>query len=86
MASSKVRILTRDEQTKEKSNISAYVVWGFNYINQRRQFAYDGRYWFYQPDNRSAFMRVNPRDLPQNVVDTMARETGINEETLRRVE
>jgi hypothetical protein len=77
------RIAAIDPQTREKFSTSAYVVEAGNHLNQKRQFAFDGRYWFYQPSNRDRFQRVSPRDLPANAVSIMANYTGITEDVLR---
>lgn len=78
-----VRIVTRDPQSKEKGSINAYVVEAQNHLLQTRQFAWDGRDWFYQPDTRSPFQKVNPIDLPKNAVQIMAAYTGKTEAFLR---
>lgn len=74
----KVRIGTIDPQTKEKGSTSAYVINAKNHLLQIRQFAFDGRYWFYQPDSKSRFQKVNPMDLPENAVTIMADLTGFS--------
>lgn len=79
---SKTRILTIDPKSKEKTGTSAYVVTGQNHLLQKRQFAFDGRDWFYQPTTRSPFQKVNPMDLPENVVETMVAHTGLSREAL----
>lgn len=79
---SKIRILTQDTQSKEKTGMIAYVVTGQNHLLQKRQFAFDGRDWFYQPTTRSPFQKVNPNDLPENVVEAMMAHTGFDRETL----
>lgn len=62
----KTRILIQDRRTKEKTGTSAYVVWGQNHLMQRRQFAFDGRHWYYQPTTRSPFILADG-DIPDNV-------------------
>jgi hypothetical protein len=79
----KSRIGVIDPRTEEWWSTTAYVVEAKNHLLQMRQFAYDGRRWFYQPDNRSRFQEVNPRDLPEAVVAVMASFTGISAEKLR---
>jgi hypothetical protein len=80
---SKSRIGTIDHRSKECGSTTAYVVEAKNHLLQMRKFAYDGRRWFYQPDNRSRFPEVNPSDLPQGVIAVMASYTGISAEALR---
>jgi hypothetical protein len=76
----KQRIVVKDGDT---SSTAAYVVTGQNHLLQKRQFAFDGRKWFYQPDNRSKFQPVNAMDVPENVVNLMHAETGITVDVLR---
>lgn len=71
-----LRIVTTDGAT------GAYVVWGLNHLLQSRQFAFDGRYWFYQPTTSSKFQKVNSRDLPDNVVVGMMNLTNKSREEL----
>ena len=65
------KIGVRDPQTKERGQVTAYVVWGQNHLLQKRQFAWDGRYWYYQPTTRDPFQKVNGMDLPDNVLAAM---------------
>ncbi len=58
-----------------KGSTTAWVVWGYNHLNQRRQFAYDGRTWYYQPTTRENFIPA-AGDIPQNVLGNMASEHG----------
>jgi hypothetical protein len=73
----KTRIGTLDGST------SATVIEAFNHLMQRRQFAWDGRYWFYQPSSREKFRKVNPMDVPDNAVNRMAEATKLTPERLR---
>ncbi len=66
-----VHIGTVDTRTGEKGSTPAWLVWGHNYLNQRRRFAYDGVRWFYQPTTRSRFREVSERDIPCNVREAM---------------
>ncbi len=50
---------------------TAWVIWGQNYLLQKRQFAFDGVVWFYQPTTRSKFMVVSEGDVPQGVRTAM---------------
>lgn len=79
----KARILTIDLQTKEKGSTTAHVVWGQNRLLQRRQFAWEGRDWLYQPSLRSPFQKVSASEVPDSVVQLMAAETGKPVEVLR---
>lgn len=63
---------------------TGYVCWSHNHLLQRRQFAFDGRLWFYQPDNRSKFRRVNPSDMPEAVWSDMANHLGITVDDLKQ--
>ena len=65
---------------------TGYVIWAHNHLNQRRQFAFDGRYWFYQPTTRSSFIKVNPRDLPKNAVSAMSDHAGMDMSALLKTE
>ena len=67
----------------KNGSTTAYVVWGQNHLLQRRQFAWDGRQWYYQPTTRSPFQPVNGMDVPDNVVQTMAAKTGRDVSQLR---
>ncbi len=62
---------------------TAYVVEAQNHLLQKRQFAFDGVFWFYQPDSRSPFQKVNTMDVPDNAVKIMAAHTGFSEDKLR---
>lgn len=73
----KVRIGVVDQASKVRSSIGAWVIWGHNYLHQRRQFAYDGRYWFYQPTIRSAFQEIGAEWIPPAVVEAMAHHIGL---------
>lgn len=78
--SKKQRIITTEGTT------SAYVVTGLNHILQKRQFAWDCRYWYYMPDSRSKYQKVNPMDVPDNVVNLMSDHSGYSVEALRAVD
>lgn len=60
--SSRVRFLIEDADGK--GSTTGVVIEGSNVLNQMRQFAFDGRRYFYQKDNRAPFVEVNPRDIP----------------------
>lgn len=64
-------------------SITAHVVLGLNYLNQKRNFAYDGRQWYYQPTKRSVFQPASAPDVPLPVVRLMAEKTGRSVEDLR---
>lgn len=68
---------------KERGSVSAYVVEAQNHLLQTRNFAYDGRFWFYQPTSRGPFQQVNTADVPDNAVRIMAAYTGFSEASLR---
>ncbi len=71
----------------EGGSTTAWVVWGQNHLLQRRQFAFDGRIWFYQHKHgtkATPFEVVNSREVPANVVSLMAAESGLSEEQLRQ--
>lgn len=65
----RTRFLTKIRE--ELSSTTGTVIWGHNRLNQRRQFAFDGVQWFYQPDKRSPFVPVNGDDVPKPVKDAM---------------
>jgi hypothetical protein len=71
------RILTKDGST------TAYLVWGQNHLLQKRQFAYDGVKWYYQPSVREKFIQVNTMDVPENVIRGMSIVTGFPKERLQ---
>ncbi len=77
----KVRILTNDKGIK--GSTSAYVVWGQNRLLQRRQFAWEGRHWLYQPSTREGFRPVSASEVPEPVVQAMAKQHGLSIEMLR---
>ena len=78
----KIRFMTIDPATKETGSTTGYVVWSSNHLNQKRQFAFDGRFWYYQPTTRSNFQKVGKGDLPGVAVDAMANHTGIDKAKL----
>ncbi len=73
-----VRIGIIDERTEEKGDTHAYVIWGHNYLNQRRRFAYDGVRWFYQPTTRARFREVSARGVPLPVHEAMEAYIGVD--------
>lgn len=84
--SNKVRIgvASGDKHYTVDSSTTAYVVWGQNHLLQKRQFAFDGQRWFYQPDTRTMFIQVNPMDVPENVLSIMSAEHNFSREQLGR--
>lgn len=56
----------------EGGSTTAYVIWGQNHLLQKRQFAWDGVIWYYQPTTRSNFMVVNEQDVPLSVRNGMS--------------
>lgn len=80
----KVRIGYKDQDGT--GSTTATVITAKNHLLQIRQFAFDGRRWFYQPDTRSSFQVVNSRDVPETAVQLMANETGRTIEQLRNPE
>ena len=78
----RVRIGTIDPRTKEVGSTTAYLIEARNHLLQTRRFAFDGRYWYYQPTSTSRFQMVNVLDLPDNAVDTMSAHTGIPKDHL----
>jgi hypothetical protein len=69
-----VRIAVRSDDGA--TTTSTWVVWALNHLNQKRQFAFDGRVWYYQPTTSSLFQRVNSMDLPEAVWHVMSAHTG----------
>jgi hypothetical protein len=61
----KKHILTKDREGKGLT--SAWVIWGHNRLNQRRQVATDGVLFWYQPTTRSPFVPVSEQDIPDAV-------------------
>lgn len=58
----KTRFLIKDGST------TGTVIWGHNYLNQRRQFAFDGVKFYYQPSTREPFIEVQASEVPSNVI------------------
>jgi hypothetical protein len=78
---SKVRIGYTDQDGN--GSTTATVITAKNHLLQIRQFAFDGRRWFYQPDTTGRFRQVNPREVPKIAVLLMAEQTGRTVEQLR---
>jgi hypothetical protein len=76
MSQTKTRILCKDNDGKKYST-PAWVVWGHNYLNQRRQFATDGVKTFYQPTTRSDFIIVSESELPRKVYFSLCDARGV---------
>ena len=80
------RMDNRTRFATEDGSTTGYVVWAQNHLLQRRQFAYDGRYWYYQPTARHKFQRIgNVEDIPANVFPIMADESGYTIEVLQEI-
>jgi hypothetical protein len=61
----------------------ATVIDGPNRLLQKRQFAFDGRKWFYQHKKGQPFTPVPATEIPDPVLQTMSAETGRTIEQLR---
>jgi hypothetical protein len=67
-------------------SVTGEVITGYNFLNQMREFAFDGVRWFYQPKKEAAFIEVSGSEVPDNVIQSMMRITGRDEQSLRHGE
>jgi hypothetical protein len=79
MAQKRIGVEDRDG----RGSCTAWVVWGFNRLMQKRQFAFEGRKWYYQPKSEAWFIPVTATEVPLPVVGAMATESGLTVDYLR---
>jgi tagatose-1,6-bisphosphate aldolase non-catalytic subunit AgaZ/GatZ len=82
----KQQIMLHGATNTDSTATNAYVRNGNNRLNQLRQFAYDGRYWYYQPGSAATgekFRKVDAMDIPEPVINDMANYIGTIPEKLK---